>query len=222
MAFTNKHYENTLNANFASIQSSLNNANIIYFSQSIENDETQIDGDGPWTTYDIYLSCIEKNGDEFIFHTFMSDTLQGIRGSFCITKFQSKYSITLTQLTNNLSTLDKKSCNYIDDFIEGWNRYYSQSYASKNEDLISKMNSMNDTILKMDELSKRTAIEEKTEYESKYKEYINSDKYKLMLKEEEEYKIRQKNEEKQKEQERLERCIEAYGPIEGYNFWKRL
>jgi hypothetical protein len=84
------------------------------------------------------------------------------------------------------------------------------------------MNSMSDTILKMDELSNSTAMEEKAAYEKKHQEFINSDEYKLILEKEKEYRIRQKNEEEQKEQERLKRCIEAYGPIEGLKFWQRL
>ena len=222
MTFTNNHYDNTLKANFASVQSSLNDADIIYMSQSVENDETQIDGDGPWTTYYIYLSCIEKKDDEFIFHTFMSNMLEGIYGRIGITTFPSKCSITLTQLTNNLSTLGEKSSNYIDNFIQTWNRYHIQSIDSKNDDLISKMKSLCDSILKMEELASSKAIEEHTEYDKKHQEYLNSEEYKLILEKEKIYQIQCKNEEEQKEQERLQRCIEAYGPIEGPNFWRRL
>ena len=222
MAYTNTHYDNTLKANLASVQSHLNDADIIYSSQSVEDDETQIDGDGPWTTYYIYLSCVEKKDDEFIFHTFMSNMLQGISGRIGITTFPSKYSITLTQLTNNLITLNEKSSNYIDNFIQTWNRYHIQSIASKNDDLISKMNIMSDIIQKMEELANTKAIEEHTEHDRKHQEYLNSDMYKLMLEEEKEYQIQRKKEEELKEQERLQRCIEAYGPIEGHNFWRRL
>lgn len=222
MAYTDTHYDNTLKANFASVQSRLNDADIIYFSQSVENDETQIDGDGPWTTYYIYLSCIEKKDDEFIFHTFMSNMLEGIYGRIGITTFPSRCSITLTQLTNNLSTLGEKSSNYIDSFVQTWNRYHIQSIASKNDDLISKMKNLCDSILKMGDLSNSKAIEEHAEYDRKHQEYLNSDEYKLILEKEKEYRIRRKNEEEQKEQERLQRCIEAYGPIEGLKFWQRL
>jgi hypothetical protein len=222
MTYINTNYDNTLKANFASVQSQLTGAEIIYLSQSIENDETQIDGDGPWTTYYIYLSCIEKKGDEFIFHTFMSNMLQGIYGRIGITTFPSKCSITLTQLINNLTTLTSQPSNSIDNFIQAWNKYYFQAMASKNDDLISKMNSMANIISKMEELVDSKAKEEKEAYDKAHQEYLDSDKYKLMLKEEEEYKIRQKNEEQQKEQERLQRCIEAYGPIEGPKFWRCL
>jgi hypothetical protein len=222
MAYTNNHYDNTLKANFASVQASLNEADIIYMSQSIENDETQIDGDGPWTTYYIYLSCIEKKGDEFIFHTFMSNMLEGTYGSIHITKFPSKCSITLTQLSNNLSTIGEKSSNYINHFIETWNRYFNQSYNSKNEVLISKMKSMSDSIQKMEELANSKAIEEKEAFDKKRQEFINSDEYKLILEREEEYKIQEELKYQKAEQERLEKCIEMFGEKEGRNFHQRL
>ena len=63
---------------------------------------------------------------------------------------------------------------------------------------------------------------EKEENDQKYKEYLQSEEYKQVLKDEEEYKHVQELEYQKKEEDRLKLCIELYGEEKGREFHQRL
>ena len=63
--------------NLSTAMINLKDKNIIYFVQYISNEDTQIDGDGPQSWWNITLLCIEKTEDDYIFHFNYSDSIHG-------------------------------------------------------------------------------------------------------------------------------------------------
>jgi hypothetical protein len=215
--------DSTFKHNLDLVSKGLEDKNIIYSNQYIADDETQYDRDGPESTWSIHIICIEKTEDDYIYHLFQSDWLHSYSTpSFReVNKFHS-FTRKLSDLKNDLSDIFNKPTNVMWKFIEMFNDTYSYGLQSNDEILINELKKISFKINELEIIYEEKCDKEKIERDIKYNKYLQSDEYKQYLKEEKEREIKKKEEEDKKEAERLKRCIEAYGEVEGTKFWQRL
>jgi hypothetical protein len=197
--------------------------NIIYSSQHILNDDTQIDSDGPQSSWNISVICIEKIEDDYIFHINYSDYIRGYSYPyFKVVNNFSTFSKKLSELKNDFNTILEKPTDKIGNFLKLWEDDYCCAYHSNDPDLINEMKILASKIESINETYEQRSTIENEERDKKYQEYLQSDIYKQYLKDDEERKRVQKLEYQKKEEERLKLCIKLYGEEKGREFHRRL
>lgn len=197
--------------------------NIIYCTQFISDDDTQIDSDGPQSSWRITVLCIEKTNDDYIFHFNYSDTFHGYSYPyFKIIKNFYTFSEKLSELKDDINNILEIPTSQIGNFLRMWEEEYCYIFNSKDTDLINEMNMLIIKIKTIEETYEQRWTIEKEENDQKYKEYLQSEEYKQVLKDEEEYKHVQELEYQKKEEERLKLCIESYGEEKGREFHQHL
>jgi hypothetical protein len=189
----------------------LKDKNIIYSTQYISNEDTQIDSDGPESYWNITIFCIEKIDGDYIFHTNYSDYIHG----YCYPYFKTVSNFTtlskkLSDLKNDFNNIIEKETKDISYFLRMWEDNYSLASQSNDTDLITEMNILGSKIELINETYVQRSTIENEERDKKYQEYKQNPKDEGELKRE---KI---------EEDILKRCIDMYGEEEGYQFYKKL
>lgn len=221
--FNMSNYESTFTENLALVQNELKGKNIIYSVQYIKDEDTQIDGDGPQSWWSVEFLCIEKTDDDYIFHTFSKNNIHSYSyPHFARIDENTSCSVKLSSLKTQVDNIFDKDTYEISRFIFGWEESYSNALKSKDEVLLKELISISSKIDELNViLTKKYEIEDK-----KHQEYLQSPKYKAQLEADQIqaalYKKREQERYEKQEQERLKRCIEAYGEVEGKRFWERL
>jgi hypothetical protein len=217
------NYESTFTENLAFVQNELKGKNIIYSVQYIYDEETQIDGDGPQSNWSVEFLSIEKTDDDFIFHTFSKNDLHSYSYPYFVRINKTNLvSIKLSCLKIQVDSLFEKSIQEISGFISRWESSYANICKSNDSVLLKELISISS---KIDEL--KVFLEKKyKESIVEYQRMIESPEYKAKLEANQiqaDLYEKQKQEKYQKqEDERLKRCINAYGEVEGKRFWGRL
>ena len=209
--------------NFETALKSLVNKNIIYKTQYIGDEETQIDGDGPESSWQIICLCIEKTDDDYIFHLFQSGYLHSY--SYPSLKVVDKFNLfsqKLSQIKEIGISIYNKSANEISNYIRMFNDHYCAGFQSKDEDLIKDLKSLSlqidDLEIILDDLYKKERIQR----DKKYEEYLKSDEYKQYLQIDKEYKEKLAKEYRIKEEARLKLWVDKYGEEKGTHYFNRL
>jgi hypothetical protein len=138
--------------NLKTIKKKLIGDKIIYFNQFIVDPETQIDGDGPWTTWNIQVDVLEEIEDDFVSHLFSSNCIQGIHASLGITSFPHHSKHYFSKLIEAVETIDITSLEKIKSVIAGYQRYQYMAVGSDNIALNYKLLNLSS---KIDELKKK-------------------------------------------------------------------
>jgi hypothetical protein len=197
--------------------------NIIYSSQHISNDDTQIDSDGPQSSWNITIVCIEKIEGDYSFHSNYSDYIRGYSYPyFKVVNNFTTFSRKLSDLKNDFNTILEKPTNKIGHFLKMWEDEYCCAFHSNDTDLINEMKILASKIESINEIYEQRFTIENDEKEKKYQEYLQSVKHKQYLKDDEERKQKLELEDQKKEEARLKQCIELFGEEEGYHFHKIL
>jgi hypothetical protein len=217
------NYEYTFQQNLAFVSKALISKNIIFSKQYISDDETQIDGDGPSSSWCIKLICIEKNGNEYIFHCFQSNWLESYSyPHYAVINKWSPFMLVLSNFKNNIDSIFEKSCNDINNVIRSWNDVYCFGFRSNDDSLIKELNNLAPKIEELEILYDKKLEIQCEEQKRLHDEYIQSDEYKENQKKMNQYKIQQEEEYAQKEAERLKYLVDKYGEEQGRRSWQRL
>jgi len=125
-------------------------------------------------------------------------------------------------LKNQIDSLFDKPSYEILRFVTAWEESYSNAFKSNDEILLKELISISS---KIDELN--VILTQKREEEDKaHQVYLQSPEYKAQIEEYQKaddlYRKQEKEKYEKQEQERLQRCIEAYGEEKGRLFWQRL
>jgi hypothetical protein len=220
---THFNYDYTFQQNLAFVSKALIGKNIIYSNQFISDDETQIDGDGPSSSWCIKLICIEKNDNDYIFHCFQSNWLE----SYSYPKYEvinkwNPFTLNFSNFKNNIDSIFEKSCKDIDNFIKSWNDVYCLGFRSNDENLIKELNNLAPKIEELEILYDKKLEIQSVEQKRLYDEYIQSNENKEYQKKIEQYKIQQEEEYTKKENERLKYLVDKYGEEQGRRYWQCL
>jgi len=220
----NYNYESTFTENLTILQDKLKDKNIIYFVQYIQDEETQIDKDGPQSWWSVEFLCIEKTEDDYIFHTFNSGPIHAYSYSYFVRLIKDEPdSIKLSSLDNEADKLiNEADNNEISKFIWLWKLSYSHALKSKDEDFIKKLTKLSHKIDCLEKIYNDKIKEDIKKKEEQYQKYLESDEYKEAQKEISKYHKEKEDLYAKGEQERLKKCIELYGEVDGYKFWQRL
>jgi hypothetical protein len=197
--------------------------NIIYYTQYISGEDTQIDSDGPQSYWTITLVCIEKTTDDYIFHFNYSGALHG----YCYPYFKivsdfTTFSKKLSNLKNDFNTILEKPTNEIGYFLKMWEDEYCFAFNTTDSDLMNEMKILATKIPNINEIYEQRYTLENEEAAKKYNEYLQSEAYQQFLKDEEERKQTLALEYQKKEESRLKACIELFGEKEGREFHRIL
>jgi hypothetical protein len=185
--------------------------NIIYSSQHISNDDTQIDSDGPQSSWNITIVCIEKIEGDYIFHINYSGYIHDYSYPYLkVVNNFTTFSRKLSELKNDFNTILEKPTYKIADFLKLWEDEYCCAFHSNDTDLINEMKILASKIESINEIYEQRSAIENEERDKKYQEYKQNPKNEEELKRE---KI---------EEDILKRCIDMYGEEEGYQFYKKL
>jgi hypothetical protein len=139
--------------NLETIKKDLIGDKIIYFNQFIFDPETQTDGDGPWTTWNIQVDVLEEIEDDFVSHLFSSNCIQGISASLGITSFPHHSKHYFSKLIETIEAIDTTtSLEEIKSVIGGYQRYHYMADESDNVKLNFKLDNLSS---KIDELKKK-------------------------------------------------------------------
>jgi hypothetical protein len=209
--------------NLELVSKSLINKNIIYSTQYISDEDTQIDGDGPQSSWNIVVLCIEKTDDDYIFNFFRSEYLRSYSYPYfaIINKFHP-FNVKLSNLKANSETISEKKSNEISNYIEMFNNHYSYGFKCTDQDLHNELKSLSLQIDFLEEILTEKYKKERDEEDKNYQEYLKSDEYKEMIKRQKEYDEKLKEEYRIKEDERLKLWTDQYGVEKGTQFFNRL
>jgi hypothetical protein len=142
--------------NLQTIKKDLIGDKIIYSNQFIFDPETQIDGDGPWTTWNIQIDVLEEIEGDFVSHLFSSNCLQGISAALTITSFPHHSKHYFSKLIETIETIDTTtSLEKINSVIAGYQRYKTMAVGSDNINLNYKLHKLSS---KVNELTKKMRI----------------------------------------------------------------
>ena len=223
--YIQNNYDATLSKNLSAVLTKLNLdiKNIIYSVQYISNEDVQIDKDGPQSSWDITLLCIEKTLDDYIFHINYSHDFHSY--SYPYFKEFAIYSSFSTKLSELKKDIDKHLNNISNEtnyLIKMWNDNYSYAFSSSDQNLISEMRNLSLKIMDIE-----TIIDQQNQLkQEEYEKYLISDEYLKKQEAEtkalEEYIKNRDDEYKKNEEIRLKLCIEKYGEEEGRRFHQRL
>lgn len=222
--FKQHNYNTTFNQNLSNVMKNLKDKNIIYSVQYISNEDTQIDGDGPQSYWDINLLCIEKTENDYIFHFNYSNEIHGY--SYPYFKVMSNfklYSKKLSDLKNNFNNICNKEYNGdVGHFIKMWDEEYSYAFHTGDTNLTSELRNLSVKMIEIEsEYEKKCDIQMAT-LKKEREEYEKSDAYKQYLQDEIDRKAKEEAEDRQKEEYRLKLWIEKYGEVEGRLLHSRL
>ena len=136
--------------------------NIIYSSQHISNDDIQIDSDGPQSSWNISVICIEKIEGDYIFHSNYSDYIRGYSYPyFKVVNNFTTFSRKLSDLKNDFNTILEKPTNKIGNFLKLWEDEYCCAFHSNDSDLINEMKILASKIESINEIYEQTTGREK-------------------------------------------------------------
>jgi len=141
--------------NMKTIKKELIGDKIIYVNQFIFDSETQIDGDGPWSSWNIQIDVLEEIEDDFVSHLFFSNCIQGIHASLQITSFPHHSKHYFSKLVETVESIDTKvsiNLEKIKSVIEGYQKYQYMAVGSDNISLNFKLQQLSS---KIDELKKK-------------------------------------------------------------------
>ena len=220
MAYNNDYI---FQKNLETVSKSLTNKNIIYSTQYIADEETQIDADGPESSWQIVFLSIEKTDDDYIFHLFQSEFLRAY--SYPSLKVVDKFhpfAQKLSDIKNKGSSIYDKPTNEINNYIRMFNDHYCAGFQSNDQDLIKDLKSLGLQIDDLEVLLDARYKKERILREKKYEEYLQSDEYKQYLKIQKEEKDKLEEQYKQKEANRLKHWIDKYGEELGTQYFNRL
>ena len=220
MAYNNDYI---FQKNLETVSKSLTNKNIIYSTQYIADEETQIDADGPESSWQIVFLSIEKTDDDYIFHLFQSEFLRAY--SYPSLKVVDKFhpfAQKLSDIKNKGSSIYDKPTNEINNYIRMFNDHYCAGFQSNDQDLIKDLKSLGLQIDDLEVLLDARYKKERILREKKYEEYLQSDEYKQYLKIQKEEKDKLEEQYKQKEANRLKLWVEKYGEEKGTQYFNRL
>ena len=209
--------------NYSLIANDLTGKNIIYKTQYIFDDETQTDRDGPESTWQQTLLCIEKTDDDYIYHFYNSNFFQAY--SYPSLRQVSKFypfMIKFSKIKTDFEDISEKSTSHIGNFIQLCNNIISYGLFSKDELLVNEIKMLYPKIDELEVILDEKITKEREEREKQEIEYKKSDAYQKSLIEQFAYEEIKNEEYKQKEEERLKRCIESMGEEKGRLFWERL
>jgi len=218
-------YDTTFSKNLSNVLTKLNldSENIIYSVQYISNEDIQIDRDGPQSSWDITLVCIEKTLDDYIFHTnyshdFHSYSYPYFKEFAIYSSFSKKLSELKKDIDNHLNNISNETY-YL---VKMWDNNYSHALSSSDQNLLSEMKNLSIKMMEIEIiLDKQNQLKQE-----EYKKYLKSDEYlkkeQESIKEHEEYIKKQDEEDKRKEEIRLKLFIEKYGEEEGRRLHQRL
>ena len=216
-------YESTFIENLAFVQNHLKGKNIIYSVQYIQDEDTQIDGDGPQSWWSVEFLCIEKTEEDYIFHTFTKYNLHSYSYPYFVRINKTKpVSFNLSYLKTQVDNLFDKGTYEISRFISMWENSYCRALSTKDEVLLKELISISSKIDELNEI-----LTKKYEDDGKqHQEYLKSPEYQAQQEADQKaidlYQKQERERYEKQEQERLKICIEAYGEIEGTRFWQRL
>ena len=222
MAYNSRN-DSIFEKNFETVSKSLVDKNIIYKTQYIGDEETQIDGDGPESSWQIIVLCIEKTDDDYIYHLFQSGYLHSY--SYPSLKVVDKFNLfsqKLSQIKEIGISIYNKPSNEINNYIRMFNDHYSAGFQSNDQDLIKDLKSLSlqidDLEIILDDLCKKERIKRDKQYE----EYLKSDEYKQYLQIDKEYKDKIAEENRKSEEARLKLWVDKYGEEKGTQYFNRL
>ena len=125
-------WNNTLakNISTALIKLNLNQDDIVFSTQYISDDDTQIDADGLHSYWHINLLLIQKTLTDYIFHFIISDRYEAYTYPYYkeinLDQFNN-FSEKLSDLKKEVITISEHSYVEIDNFILSWDDYYSHA-----------------------------------------------------------------------------------------------
>jgi hypothetical protein len=220
MAYNNDYI---FQKNMEIVLKNLVDKNIIHKTQYIADEETQIDGDGPESSWQIIVLCIEKTDDDYIYHLFQSEYLHSY--SYPSLKVVDKFNLfsqKLSQIKEIGISIYNKPSNEINNYIRMFNDHYSAGFQSNDQDLIKDLKSLSlqidDLEIILDDLYKKERIKRDKQYE----EYLKSDEYKQYLQIDKEYKDKIAEENRKSEEARLKLWVDKYGEEKGTQYFNRL
>ena len=218
-----REYDYTFQQNLTFVSKALIDKKIIYSKQFISDEDTQIDGDGPTSSWCIKLICIEKSGNDYNFHCFQSNWLESYSYPYyAVINKWNPFILKFSNFKNNIDSIFEKSCKDIDNFIKSWNDVYCLGFSSNDESLIKELNNLAPKIEELEILYDKKLEIQCEEQKRLHDEYIQSDAYKEEQAKIEQYKIQQEEEYAKKEDERLKFLVDKYGEEQGRRYWQRL
>jgi len=216
-------YSNIFEKNLETVSKDLIGKDIIYSTQYISNDETQIDGDGPQSSWQIVFLCIEKTNDDYIFHLFESKFLNAYSYPYLtvINEFHP-FTQKLSYLKEREMTISEKSTNEINSYIEMFNNHYSYGIQCSDQILVNDLKKISHKINELEIILDERYKKERIEKDKKYEEYIRSEEYKEIIKIQKEYNEKLEEEYRIKEVKRLKLWTDEYGVELGTEYFNRL
>jgi hypothetical protein len=103
-----------------------------------------------------------------------------------------------------------------------WNKDYCFALNIDDTNLLAKLKSLSVKMVEIEDLYKKECDIKREKREKEREEYEQSEEYKQYLQEEKDRKAKEETDYRQKEDDRLKRCIEKYGEVEGRRFYGRL
>ena len=220
MAYNNDYI---FQKNLETVSKSLTDKNIIYSTQYIADEETQIDRDGPDSSWQIVFLSIEKTDDDYIFHLFQSEFLRAYSyPSLKVVNKFNPFAQKLSDIKNRGSSIYDKPTNEINNYIRMFNDHYCAGFQSNDQDLIKDLKSLGLQIEDLEILLDERYKKERIQREKESAKYLKSDEYKQYLQTEKEYKEKLAEENRIKEEARLKLWVEKYGEEKGTQYFNRL
>jgi hypothetical protein len=217
------NYDFTFQQNLAIVSKALIGKNIIYSNQFISDEDIQIDGDGPSSSWCIKLICIEKSMNDYIFHCFQSNWLESYSYPYyAVINKWTPIMFIFSNFQNDMNNIFEKSLTNINNVLRSWEDIYCVGFRSNDQTLIDELNFLCSKIDDLQILYDKKLEIQSEEQKRLHDEYINSDAYKEEQAKIEQYKIQQEEEYAQKEAERLKSWVEKYGEEQGRKYWQRL
>ena len=153
-------WKNTLakNISTALIKLNLNKDDIVFSTQYISDDDTQIDADGPHSYWHINLLLIQKTLTDYIFHFIISDRYESYTYPYYkeinLDQFNN-FSEKLSDLKKEIITISDHLYADIDNFILTWDDYYSHACSTTDETLHTEMNNLSIKINELRDISNK-------------------------------------------------------------------
>jgi len=209
--------------NQATVFAKLQDKIIIHSKEYISNEDIQIDGDGPQSTWNQTFLCIEKTNDDYIFHFFNSEYFDSYSYPHfnIINKYHHGFK-KFSELKNDFSDIFDKSHIHMNHFLNSWYNSYSYGFNTSDKDLNDQMMILHNKCDELEIICEEKFKIDREKRDKEYEEYLKSDEYKQYLAEDFVRNEIKEEEYREKEAERLKRCIAAYGEKDGYRFWKCL
>lgn len=224
--FDQSEYDTSFPTNYPPGLNKLDGKTIVHSTQFILDEETQIDGDGPNSTWFQFILYIEKKDDDYVFHLFSSPNMQQDY-SYPYFKIISDYNLTSMSMTDFQNKIDSYLGNInefptyeISNFISSYNNY--TGHANLNSEIFrNKMKQLNNNLFTLKRLNNKRIDNERKAFACTYDKYLQSDEYKEILEQRRIIDEKAKEVELQKEEIRLQYLIKEYGEEKGRQFHAR-